>query len=382
MELRGGTVLLTDRAGEEPVAIRIGAVSGRAERASFRRRTELRIRGEFRDSEGKGGSVELRAEAARTVLRATLTLQSVDLAVLEPYASRFGIASGLEGVAEGSVDWQYRPGRPQGFTIRLEGSSLHASLLRGGEKSPFEIAVPRPTLAARIEASPELLRLREGEISDGRMTLRAEGSLALPVASSAALRLALQLDELPLARIRDEVPAYLPPELRARLDPLIRRLEGGRLLEFHAEARTTVAGFRGLLESRLLGRPGEITLRAEIADAELRVGKDGTRLEALGGSAIWTGHELELREVRGRLGTRPLPKLDATVRGLAQIRSPGEVNCIPPPRDRLAAGIQGTAELVPAAGPLLRQAELEAAHHRRRVDSPPRLAVQPRARLR
>ncbi len=210
VKLRGGKILLTDRAGEEPVAIRIGAVSGRAERASFRNRTELRIRGEFRDSEGKGGSVELRAEAARAVLRATLTLQSVDLAFLEPYASRFGIASGLAGVAEGSVDWQYRPGRPQSFSIRLEGSSTRASLLRGGEKSPYEIAVTRPTLAARIEASPEILRLREAEISDGRMTLRAEGSLALPVAGSAGLRLALSLDEIPLARIRDTVPPTFP----------------------------------------------------------------------------------------------------------------------------------------------------------------------------
>jgi hypothetical protein len=341
VELRGGTVLLTDRAAPEPVAIRIGAMSGRAQRASFRRRTDLRVRGEIRDSKGEGGSVELRAEATRTVLRATLTLQPVELAILEPYASLFGVATSLAGVAGGSVDWQYRPGRPQSFTIRLEGSGLQASLLRGGEKSPFEIAVTRPTLAARIEASPDALRLREGEISDGRMTLRADGSLALPVTKSASLRLAVHLDELPLVRIRDELPAYLPPELRARLDPLSQRLEGGRLLEFHAEARTTVAGFRELLETRLLGRPGEITLRAEIADAELRVGRNETRLEALGGSAIWTGHDLELRGVRGRLGTRSLPKIDATVRGLAQIRSPDEVNCIRPPAEVSLPGWKG-----------------------------------------
>jgi len=341
VELRGGTVLLTDRAGPEPLAIRIGAISGRAERASFRRRSELRIQGQLRDAKGRGGSVDLRAEATRTVLRATLTLEPFDLAILEPYASLLAIAPGLAGIAEGSVDWQFRPGRPQSFTFRLKGSGLRASLLRGGGRSPFEIAVRRPRLAARIEASPEALRLREGEISDGRITLRANGRLALPVTRSARLRLAVDLDELPLVRIRDELPAYFPPELRARLTPMSQRLEGGRLLELHAEARTTVAGLRELLESRLLGRPGEITMRVEIADAKLRIGRKERRLEALDGSAIWTGHDLELREVRGRVDARPLPKLDATVRGLAQIRSPVEVNCIRPPAQVSLPGYRG-----------------------------------------
>jgi hypothetical protein len=351
VELRGGTVLLTDRAGPEPLAIRIGEISGRAQRASFRRRTELRIRGQFRDARGRGGSVDLLAEATRTVLRATLTLQPVDLAILEPYAPHLGLAPGLAGVAEGSVDWQFRPGRPQSFTVRLEGSGLRASLLRGGGSSPFEIAVTRPRLAARIEASPEALRLREGEISDGRITLRVNGRLALPVARSASLRLAVQLDELPLVRIRDELPAYLPPELRSRLEPMSQRLEGGRLLEFHAEARTTVAGLRELLESRLLGRPGEISMRAEIAGAKVRVGRKGRRLEALDGSAIWTGHDLELREVRGRLDGRSIPKLDATVRGLAQIRSPVEVNCIRPPAEVSLPGFKGLRDWFRRPGP-------------------------------
>ena len=214
--------------------------------------------------------------------------------------------------------------------IRLEGSGVHASVLRSGEKSPFEVAMERSALAARIEFSARALRLREGEISDGRVTVRADGSLALPSEGRAALRLAVELDELPLPRIR-EVLAYLPPEIRASLDPLSQRVEAGRLLELRAEARTTVAGFRELVETRMMSRPGEITVRAEIADAGLRIGEDDGRLEGLSGSAIWSGDTLELRDVRGRLGGQSLPRFDATVRGLAQIRSPDEVHCIRPP---------------------------------------------------
>ncbi len=125
--------------------------------------------------------------------------------------------------------------------------------------------------------------------------------------------------------------AYLPPEIRARLDPLSQRVEAGRLLELRAEARTTVAGFRELVETRMMGRPGEITVRAEIADAGLRIGEDDGRLEGLSGSAIWSGDTLELRGFRGRLGGQSLPRFDATVRGLAQIRSPDEAHCIRPP---------------------------------------------------
>jgi hypothetical protein len=339
VELRGGTILFTDSSLEEPLGIRIEALSGRARRASFRRRAELRVEGRIRTAIWEGGAVRLEAAADRT-LRATLTLEQMDLAILAPYASLLGGASELGGVTQGSVRWQHRPGRPQNFEVRLEGNGLRASLLRRGEKKPFRIALERATLAARLEASPEVLRLRDGKISDGEVTLRAEGDVALPVERSAGLRLALQLDEVPLLRLR-EVLAYLPPELRAWLDPLGQRLETGRLLELRAEARTTVVGLRKLVETRLLGRPGEITVRGEIADAGLRIGKENRLLEELSGRASWSGEVLELRGLRGRLDGRPLPKLDATVRGLGQIRAPDEVTCIPPPSKVSLPGFKG-----------------------------------------
>ena len=219
VELRSGTILFSDPALEETSGVRIEAVSGLARRASFRRRTELRIRGQIRDAEGEAGSIQLRAEADRTV-RARLRLEQMDLAILAPYAAHLGIASSLEGLTEGTVSWQFQPGQPQSLVIRLEGSGVHAALLRSTGKSPFQIALERYALAARFAVSPGALRLQEGEISDGRMTLRGDGSLALPVSRRAKLRLAVQLEELPLPRIR-ELLAYLPPEIRTWLDPLI-----------------------------------------------------------------------------------------------------------------------------------------------------------------
>jgi len=339
VELRGGTLHLIDSSLQEPFAIRIEAIRGRARRAGFLRRTELRVRGRIRNQLGEGGVIRLEATADRT-LRATLSLEQIDLGILAPYASLLGIASELGGQTRASVDWEREPEGPQRFTIRLEGSGLHASLLRRGEKRPFRVALEQHSVAARLEASRDVLRLREGEISDGRITLRAKGSLALPVERRAGLRLALQLDQAPLLRIR-EVRAYLPPELRAWLDPLSERLEGGQLLELEAETRTTLEGLRELFETRLLGRPGEITLRIRVADAGLRIGKDGRRLQALSGSAIWDGESLELRDLRGRIDARPLPKLDATVRGLGQIRAPDELNCIPPPAEVSLPGFKG-----------------------------------------
>jgi hypothetical protein len=348
VELHGGTILFTDSSLEEPLAIRIEALSGQARRASFRRRAELRVRGRIRSAIWEGGAIQLEAAIDRT-LRATLTLEQMDLAILAPYASLLGVASELGGVTQGSVRWQHQSGRPQSFDIRLEGSGLRASLLRDGEKSPFRIALEQATLAARIEASPDALGLRDGEISDGEVTLRAEGDVALPVERRASLRLALQLDEVPLLRLR-EVLSYLPPEIRAWLDPLSQRLETGRLLELRAEARTTVAGLRKLVETRLLGRPGEITVRGKIADAGLRIGKDNRLVEALSGSANWSGEVLELRDVRGRLDGRSLPKLDATVRGLGQIRAPDEVTCIPPPTKVSLPGFKGLRSWIGSQG--------------------------------
>jgi len=331
VELTNGTILFADPAVGESPGLRIQAVTGLVRRGSFRRRTELRIRGQMRGAEGEASWIQLRAEADRT-LRARLRLEQMDLATLKPYASQLGIASELGGSTDGTLSWQYQPGQPQSLVIRLEGSGLHASLPRRGEKSPFDVAMERCAVHARIELGTDGLRLREAEISDGRLALRADGSLELPITRSANLRLALQLEEIPLPRIR-ELFAYLPPEIREQLDPLSERLEGGQLLDLRAEAHTTVEGLPELAESHLMGRPGEVTVRVEVADAGLRIGQDDRRLEALSGTAIWSGDSLELRRVRGRLGTRTFPRLDVTVSGLSQIRSPGEVNCIAPPSE-------------------------------------------------
>lgn len=339
LELRGGTLLFSDESLEKPFSIRIEALTGLARRASFRRRAELRVRGRIRHGEAEGGAIELRAKADREV-RATLEFEKIDLAILAPYAAMGGVASDPSGLVQGSLRWQYRPGRPQSLAVRLQGSGLGASLPLAERASRHRIALERCRLAAQIEASPASLRLQQGEISDGEVTLRAQGSLSLPVNRGAKLRLALQLDELPLPRIR-ELRSYLSPGVRVWLDPLSERIEAGRLLELSAEAHTTLEGFRELIETRLLGRPGEVTVRAEVADARLRIGAGERRLDELGGSAIWSADGLELRDVRGRLGERPLPRLDATIRGLSQIRSPDEVNCIPPATKASPPGFGG-----------------------------------------
>jgi hypothetical protein len=346
LEIRSGAVIFADSTRDEPIAIRLEKVSGEARRATFRRRAELHVQGRIRDPAGREGAIALRAQADESV-RATLTLERMDLAILAPYASQLGVASRLGGAAEGTVGWHHQPGRSHRLDIRLSVIGLHSSLLRGKGRSPFEIALERSSLAARIEASSDLLRLREGEISDGRLTLRAEGSLGLPVERSTDLRLAVQLQAIPLPRLR-EAFAHLSPEIRKWLDPLGQRVEAGRLQELRVEARTTVAGFRELVETRLLSRPGEITVRAEIADAGLRIGADEKRLEKLSGRAMWSGDTLEFRGVRGRLDDRPLPKLDATIRGLAQIHSLDEVNCIPPPSEISLPGYQGLRDWISA----------------------------------
>jgi hypothetical protein len=328
VELQNGAILFPGSTLEEGSAVRIEGVSGLARRPSFGRTAELRIQGNIRGKEGEAGSIQLRAEVDRTV-RASLGIESMDLGILAPYAPPLGVGPDLSGVMKGSLDWRYQPGKPQSLTVRLEGRALHASVLRSGDQSPLSIAREVSTLAARIEAGPHALLLREGEISDGRLTLHAEGSLALPVEERSALRLALRLEELPLPRIREAL-APLPQEIREWLDPLSERLEAGRLLDLRAETRTTVGGFRELARTRMLGRPGEITLRLELADARLRIGEGDERLEGLSGTAIWGGEAFELHELRGRLGKRALPRLDLTVSGLSQIRSPDEVNCIAP----------------------------------------------------
>lgn len=329
LELERGSILFRDARADVPVAIEVTGLRGLARQMSFRRRKELRIQGRIQEQGTARGDIRLRVEADRS-LRATLSLAPFDLGVLEPYAARLGIARDLSGTAEGTLRWEVEPGEPQTWNLRLDGSGVRASLLRSAASPPFEIALERSTLAARIESSRDVLRLQEAELSDGRLTLRADGSLALPLGPRAGLRLALQLVELPLSEI-EEVLAYLPSELRTRLAPLSERVEAGRLIALRAEAHTTLAGLRELTETRLLGRRGELSIGIDLAGARLRLGERRDRLAELSGRALWTGDGLELRDVRGRIGERVLPTLDVTLQGLAEIRDPDELNCVRPP---------------------------------------------------
>jgi hypothetical protein len=104
VELRSGTILLGvgDPALAEPSGARIEAVSGLVRRASFRRRTELRVHGWIRDAEGKARSIQLRAEANRTV-HARLELERMDLAILARSGSPRNWADRWKALPAGST---------------------------------------------------------------------------------------------------------------------------------------------------------------------------------------------------------------------------------------------------------------------------------------
>ena len=363
-----------------PLASASRIVSGLARRASFGRRTELRIRGRIRSAEGEAGSIQLRAEADRTV-RARLRLEQMDLAILAPYAAHLGIASSLGGSTEGTVSWQYQPGQPQSLVIRLEGSGVHASLLRSGEKSPFEIALERSALAARFEVSSSALRLQEGEISDGRVTLRGDGSLALPLARRAKLRLAAPAGGASSATNprAARLPAPGDPGMAgspepaggggpaagsprrsayhgggppgARRDP--HAGSSGRDHPASGNRRRGAANRRGRQASRGAERQRDLERRRPGAPRRPRSARHAVTSEA--------------RRHRARSRADPLPR-----------RGPLH----PSPFGGRPAGIRGGAGLDPLAAPPVLRARLAAAHRRCGLDPPPRPALQRRARPR
>ncbi len=380
VEIRGGTILFDDPSLDKPSGIRIEAVSGLVHRASFRRRTELRIKGQLPGAEGAAGSIQLRAEADRT-LRARLRLEGVDLAILAPYAERLGIASSLGGSTGGTFSWQYQPGQPQSLVIRLAGSGLRASLLGSGEKIPFEVALERAALVARFEVSPSALRLQEAEISDGRVTLRwrrKPGASALETRRAATGRPAGGATSATNPR-GARPPATGDPGVAGSAEPA----DGGGPAA-GAQGRGAYHGGR-LPRARREPHAGS-SGRDHRASGARRRGAANRR-----GRQASRGAERQCDLERRRPGAPRRPRSArraVTSRGstppcaVSRRSAPPTRSTASLPLPSSLAGIRGTAGLDPFAEPPVRRAHLAAAHGRCGVDSPPRPAVQHRARPR
>ncbi len=297
-------------------------------------RAELDLAGRRPTAQGEGRLV-LRAQALPGRVDAELTLSEVDVAPLTRWLEP--VRAG--GLATGRLAWKTERGGPQQLSLALRGPSLWVSFPRPGA-DPLRLRSPDAALRVELSASPRELRLTLGEWKDRELRLHVEGEVALPLAKSSELRLALRTDRIDLGMARRRV-AELPASIRSPVELLLERLEAGRLEELRIEARTTISDWSELVEGRILGRTGTLDLAVRLADATVRVGSSD-RMRHVRGELRFGGDTVAVIDLRAEHEGVELPRMDLRVEGLSQIGSREELRCVTP---RDVPGLPGISEL-------------------------------------
>jgi hypothetical protein len=272
-------------------------------------------------------------ETSRQAASATLRLDGAPIA---PLLGAIGIDVPLAGELRGSARLDAPASGPHTLEVSLSGKRVRGPL-PDREGSWLELDLPAPQLSGRLAVAADSMTLRGLELSDGAIRLSAEGELALPPGEHAPARLALELAELPVAEV-PRLLAQLPPAPREEAERALARVETGRLTRVRTEAK---GGFGVLVEALRrspLEAPGALRIEAALDDATLRLGEtDQATGVAL--RADFEGDRLALRVTGGSYNDRPVPRLDAELTGISNLRSFEEIACREPHPQPPLAGL-------------------------------------------
>ncbi len=265
----------------EPVSLLLQGIHGRLSHHRIRGDAQLTLRARVFDGPLERGTIEWEARRARNgTLRVAMTATSLALPVVRPYLHALPPDLRLEGSLSGTIVFATRaPGES-----RLEIDLIARDVRSQGARSDFgpfgPVFAPRARVLLALEITPERVRLESARIDGVELHLEATGVIERPV----------ELDW------------------------------------FSGPPATFPRGFAG---------------EVEFSGMRVRIG-ESTWLEGLSGGFAWSEDRVHLRDVRGELDGKPLPKLDLTLAGVSNLFAARA------PLDR----VQHEAVPLPGFGPL------------------------------
>jgi hypothetical protein len=274
-------------------------------------------------------ALETSHEAASATVR-------LDAAPIAPLLGAIGIDVPLEGELRGNARLDAPAEGAHTLEVSLSGKRVRGPLPdRAGAWLALDL--PAPKLSGTLAVAADSMTLRGLELSDGAVRLAAEGDLALPPGERAPARLAVELAELPIAEV-PHLLAQLPPAPREDAVRALARVEAGRLTRVRVEAKGGFGELVAALRKSPLEAPGAVRIEAALDGATLRLGETD-RATGVAAHADFEGDRLALRVSGGRYNDRPVPRLDAELSGISNLRSFEEIACREPQPQPPLAGL-------------------------------------------
>jgi hypothetical protein len=319
VELRNGRILLLDAGADTPHALAVESVQASLRARRFLGDTRLRVRARLRGEAGAQGSLEVDGSRSRTgELRIAVATTDLELEALAPYVKAVRPQAQLAGRLSGAVVFQaLAPGHGRlevdavGHAMRSRAPVAPAS----GQLGPIEAS--RVELSGALAITPQHVRVDGAHFASDELELQLDGTVERPLHAASRAQLALTLRNVTLAEVRHLI-GWLPEIRREEAEAIVAPLEVGHLRLLRTGGTATFSGWQAFLAGRTRELPRGFVVDAELADATVRVG-DADRIEGMSGRLWWTGDRIEIRHTRARFNGSPLPELDLSIEGIANL---------------------------------------------------------------
>ena len=235
----------------------------------------------------------------------------------------------------GRVSTEIRVDESDEDRIVVHVSAEIEDLLLGLPGQGIRFERPRIHVSGDLDIGPKRLRLVGFHVEGQHLTGDLQGTVQRPIGPDSPARLATRLVGIELENIVE-----LARNLGARSDSarslatLMRRVEGGRILEVQASGATRLGHWQDLLTGRRTDLPASFVFGGRFEDVAVATEADD-RITELRGEVEWAQDRLTLRHTKARFRDEPLPTLELVLDGVSHLAlAPEEANTIrrrPPP---------------------------------------------------
>ncbi len=332
-EIRDGTVAFVDLRGEEDeTPLRLELLQLQADRNRLSEASALSLEAVVVD--GRNAPFPIAFAVRRDEDRPfawDFSFESVSLSAARELVPSLPLLAGLTG--RWSASLHVTRDAPDRNTVALRSQVENASLVL--PRSQDTIAYPELDLAARIELSPDAVRVREGALGGRRIRSDFEATLDRPLRPASSTRLETRLRGVELEDVRNLADALESEFATARsMYRLIERVDSGRIQQVEASGTATLRDWQALWRGPDRDLPDGFLLAGRFD--QFSVASDaGSELRDLAGEVEWIGDKLVLRKTRGRFRDTVLPQMDLSIDGVSHLvratRRAEPIRATPPP---------------------------------------------------
>lgn len=314
-QIHGGRIEFADSSSGKLRQATVEDISGHLTHRTFFDETRLELRGRLEDASGARGLIEWDGRRKRDgTLRLAAATTDLEIEALAPWLLDARPEARLAARLSGALVLESPSSGHGRLEVDLIAKNLESAPQSDGH-GPLE--AQRVALQGGVSIAPEQVRVENLRYRADDLTLELDGTLMRPLFDESMADLTVAVREVTVRDLRHLI-GWLPAVRREEAQALVASLERGHLRLLRAAGSATLNGWQAFLAGRSSQLPRNFVVDAHLEDTTVQVGEED-QLEDLSGRLWWAGDRVEVRGATASLNGSPLPQLDLSVDGVANL---------------------------------------------------------------